>query len=187
MKKAAISLILVIVMLVAFSVPAMASNGADIINDRLIELAITYSGNARAISVISDARSWLAVPANADTISASDANSIVGHIDTAVSAAGDAEFLGEMTSAQQNKIMASINSAAGVLGWTVNINTSSGVVSIRDADGNSVTSISLGNTIKQTGLDMALIIIVIAGITVLFGIAIIIAVMPDKKKRLNKA
>jgi hypothetical protein len=185
MKKKLISLVLVAIMLVAFTVPAMAS-GADVLDAKMRELAARYSDNAAAQSAISEARSWLAVPANAATISAADATAIAGNIDAAVAAAGTGTHLSDMTQAQQNQIMASINAAAGVLDWTVSVGTT-GIIRILDANGELISAIAVGDAIKQTGIDSGLLIVIIAGITLLFGAATVVAVISRKKKILTEA
>ena len=170
------------------AIPALASDGADAVKAKLAELQATYT-TPTAVKAISDALSWLNVPANAATISSEQGGVIVSNINNAVAAAGDVKTLGELDDAQLNAVLANVNMAVNSLGWSITIDTSGGGTSwtVLDSDGKEVTAVSAGNVIKQTGIETTVLIGLIIGITLLFGGAVVAAIVTRKKMPVNEA
>jgi hypothetical protein len=208
MKKALISVLVIVVMVVTFAVPATAddSGNAEIIA-RLNELLAEYGGTPTVDRAISDAKTWLAT---SDPITPWQAEQIIGHIDAAARAAGDATSLAELRdSGFLENVQAQVSAGLAVLdlGLTFDAN---GRPVIIDEDGDVVyrlppiggytppatTTPPDGTTppdelpspgdgvIKQTGIDTSLLVITMIGITVLFGTAVVVA-MVTRKKRLS--
>jgi len=184
MKKI-ITLTLVAIMLVAFAVPAMASAGDDILLAEIAKLEAQYADNAGAIKTLDDARIWLAE--NPGQISVADANAMVAEIEKAVTTAGSATHISQLSTAQINSMIASITAAAKVIGWTVDLNASNGNFTVKDADGNVVTTVATGNPIKATGIDAGMLIAIVVGVTILFGAAVIVSVVLRNKKNVIEA
>ena len=196
MKKALISIALILVLTVTFTVPALAATGNEILMEELINLQSIYGSNAQAQKAISEAIAWL----NANTVSVAQANEIIGHLDSALAIKGSTN-LGDLSQAQANSIIKSVQTAASVVGvnvsvdlggeairWTVSSPGSSpGSSSGGSTGGDYVYSGSTERVIKQTGADFTLLISLIVGVTALFGAAIVVAVATRKKRSESEA
>jgi len=188
MKKL-VALILVVVLAIALTVPALAATPADSIVAKLQELQTKYASNAAAVNQLDNAIAWLKTDPAAKEITSASATKIIASINSAVSTAASATALSQISTEDQAKIIADVRAAAAVLGWTVEINAggvAAGFV-VKDADGNVVAVGGTSNPIKQTGIDTSLLITLIIGITLLFGAAVIVAITTRNKRVANEA
>jgi len=182
--KKLIALTLILVLAFSFTIPALAASGGDSVRAKVQSLQGKFT-SAEAQKAISDALSWLAKDENRNSITAEQAATINSNIDAAVATAGTST-LANLSAADRDKIIGNINAAAAALGWNATLGTNN-VFTVTDADGKAVTSISVGNTIKQTGIDTTLLIIIIVGITLVFGAAVVVAVTTRNKRAANGA
>ena len=185
MKKL-IPLILIFVLAVSFSIPALASeDGNAIIRARLAALkASALSSNQAAMSAISDIEGWLA----GNTIDVATANTIVSNINTAVETASGATSLEELSQSQVTSILNSVTAAASAADLTFSYNLSNGSFSLAAPDGTPISSGRVGGgTVQQTGIDTSQLTIIIISITLLFGAATVVAIATRKKIFVNEA
>jgi len=185
MKKRLIALTLILILAVTFSVPALASDGNDIIRARLAALkASALSSNQAAMSAISDIEGWLA----GNTIDVATANTIVSNINTAVETASGATSLEELSQSQVTSILNSVTAAASAADLTFSYNLSNGSFSLAAPDGTPISSGRVGGgTVQQTGIDTSQLTIIIISITLLFGAATVVAIATRKKIFVNEA
>jgi len=184
MKKL-IPLILIFVLAVSFSIPALASeDGNAIIRARLAALkASALSSNQAAMSAISDIEGWLA----GNTIDVATANTIVSNINTAVETAGGATSLEELNQTQVTSILNSVTAAASAADLNFSYNLSNGSFALTAPDGTPISSgrVDSSGPVQQTGIDTTVIIIIAIGITLLFAISSVVAVATRKKILVN--
>jgi hypothetical protein len=182
MKKKLITLALILVLAISSSTPALASDGNAVILERLAILKASALGsNQAAMSAISDIEGWLA----SNTIDIATAHTIVYNINEAVAAAGGATSIEDLNQTQLTSIMNNVTAAASVAGLSFSYNLTNGSFTLTTTDGTPVTSGRIGgDTIQQTGIDTTLILMIVTGITLLFGAAAVIAVATRRKKML---
>jgi len=181
MKRTFISLTLVVILLAAFTVPAMASDAEDI-KAALALLKAQFPGNEQIEKLVSDANTWIASPEV--VIPEGSAAIVTEQINAAKTTAGSITNLAGLSEAARNSILGNITAAANVVELKFTYSIAGGVYSftLTDSEGN-VISTATNNPIKQTGLDVTTIIIITIGITVLFGVVIIAALATGKKRQ----
>jgi len=176
MKKTLIALSLIVIMLVAFAGTAMANAEADKIEAALEKVLAQFPQSAKQVS---DAKTWLAK--NGDDLKAGVGDAVVKEINAAISTAGTAKTLKDMSADQQKKILDNIDAAAKAAGLSASVSADGKTITIKDSTGAVISTGVAGNPVQQTGLDTTTIIIVAIGITVLFGAAMVTAVVTRKK------
>ena len=181
MKKILISLTLVVIILTMFTVPVIASE-ADDIKAALAKIQAQFAGNEQIAKLVSDANTWLASPET--TLPAGSSAVVTEQINAAIATAGGATTIGALSDTQRNSILGNISAAANAteLTFVYSIAGSVYTFTLLDANGKVISTVS-NNPIKQTGLDSITIIIIAIGVTVLFGAAIIIAILTGKKRQ----
>ena len=184
MKKSLISILMIVVMLVAFAVPALAADGNAVVRDKLVALKATFGDSPTAVKAIDDALVWLT--RNPGAIDLEQADDIIDNIDDAIAAADGVYVFANLTPTQLANVEAAIKAGADVIGATVSFGANN-TVTVRDADGNTIFYVRAGGAIQQTGIDASLLVTIIIGITVLFGAAAIVAVVTRKKRLANEA
>jgi len=181
MKRVLISLTLVVIMLAVFSLPAIASE-ADDVRAALAGLQAQFPDAPQVAKIVSDANTWLAQ--NGDDLPAGSGAIVAGQVNAAIATAGGATTIAGLSEAQRNSILGNITAAAEAVELSFSASFSGGVYTftLKNADG-SVISTAANNPIKQTGLDANTIIIIAISITVLFGVAITVALITGKKRQ----
>jgi len=181
MKRVLISLTLVVIMLAVFSLPVVASE-ADDVRAALAALQAQFPDSPQVTKVVSDANTWLAQ--NGDDLPAGSGAIVSGQVNAALAAAGGATNIDGLSESQRSNIIGNITTAADAVDLSFSASFSGGVYTftLRDADGNVISTAS-NNPIKQTGLDANTIIIIAVSVTVLFGVAIAVALITGKKRQ----
>jgi len=183
MKRILISFMLVIIMLALFSLPAAASETDDV-RAALAKIQAQFPGVEQVAKLVSDANTWLV--ANGDNLPTGSGAIVEAQVNAAIATAGGASSLSALSEAQRNSILGNIAAAADAVNLAFSVSISGGVYTftLRNADG-TVISTAANNPIKQTGQDTITIVIITIGITILFGIAITVALITGKKRQPN--
>lgn len=183
MKKF-VSLILVVIFLVAFSVPAIATTPAQRVIAALDAVQAQFSNDARVVRGVSQIRTWLANEANAATITDDIADTIVSQITAALNTAGDATSLSALNRDQLLAIQSNIERAAAAASLTPDVTVSGDIwtINVTDQAGTTVFNTTNRPIIQQTGIDASVLIAIIIGITLIFGAAIVVAVYTKKRQ-----
>ncbi len=71
-------------------------------------------------------------------VSSSDATTVINYINNAVSVAGSATKVSELTSAQKSALLDDLTAACSVLGLSVSVDSTSDIIVITDSSGNTV-------------------------------------------------
>ena len=177
MKRTLITISLIVIMLVAAAIPAMASE-ADAVDAALNKILAQFPGNAQAAKAVDEAKAWLA--ANGDDLEAGSGAKVAAQINAALATAGSAKTMNAMTADQQSKIIANAKAAAEAAGLTFAVSADGKTFTLKDGN-TTVLTLSAANPVKQTGLDTTTIIVIAIGITVLFGGAMVAAIVTRKK------
>ncbi|MDO8686346.1 MAG: hypothetical protein Q7J78_06730 [Clostridiales bacterium] len=116
---------------------------------------------------VTQAESYL----NSRTVTSEQADAVIEHILNAKTIANGVTELSKLTVNQKTGILEEISQAVAQLDLTASF--SNGVITIKDADSNTVFSVSSSDVIKQTGYDyspilVGLAILLIAGIAGVF-------------------
>jgi len=182
MKRTLLSLGLVIIMLVAFAVPAMASAEVDAVEAALKKIEAAFPQAAKQVS---DARAWLA--SDGESLAAGSGAKVAAQIDAAISTAGSAKTMAAMSAEQQEKIVGNIQAAATAAGLKAAVSADGKTITVTDSAGKVISTASAANPVKQTGIDTTTIVIITIAITTLFGVAVVAAVATRKKGNPNVA
>jgi len=181
MKRILISLTLVVIILTAFTIPAVAAE-VDDVKAALAKIQAQFPDVEQVAKLVSDANTWLA--SNGDELPAGSGAIVSAQINAAIATAGSASTIAGLSEAERNSILSNITTAASAVDLTFSAGVTGGVYSftLKDAEGNVISTAS-NNPIKQTGLDATTIIIVSIVITILFGVAIVAAILFGKKRQ----
>lgn len=183
-KRALIILFLIFTMTMALCTTALA-DGADDVMSELRELQREYPDNAYLKKLVDDAGLWLANPDNAATITSSVAATVTSEINAARQTAGGAQRLSELSDEQTNAILSNVSAAASAANLKFEASANNTYFVLKDANGREITSVSLGNPIKPTGLSPGITGLIIAGgiITVLAGFTLAVFIPKKRKSR----
>jgi len=173
MKRTLIALALIMIMVVAFAVPAMASE-ADAIEAAIAKVAAKFP--QQSAKAVDDAQAWLA--ANGDDIKEGVGAKVAAQIDAALATIGTSEF-GKLSAADQKKVLDNVTAAAELLGLKAELSADRKTLTI--IDGDTKFTYQAGAAVKNTGLDTMTIAIIAICVTALFGAAIVTAVATRKK------
>ena len=181
MKRILISLTLIVIMLAVFSLPVAASETDDV-KAALAKIQAQFPDSPQVAKLVSDANTWLAT--NGDTLPEGSGAIVAEQIDIAISTAGSAANINDLTEEARNSILNNISLAAAAVDLSFTINISGGVYSftLNDNEGSTIST-AANDPIKQTGFNTKTIIFIIIGVTALFGVAIALALITGKKRQ----
>jgi len=178
-------IVLITVFVFTFTASATATTQADLLS--LIQSLSTQYTGPNAQNALAQAYVWL----RQNTIDDAQAAYIAGHIQAALSLAGDATAFLELSASQVQQILYHANAAAEALNLTLATDLAGGTFTFRDASGNvAVTATATtgpsgtsAGIIQQTGIDHSVVIIITLAVASLFGVAAITSVSVRKKKQ----